>query len=101
MAMARVSMTYGVMPTREQFDAACDEPDPECGPNGSIAATGFRFGNDKRVGDATLSPDELWNELQRAHAEYEGLLASDWDVDPEVVGSWISDVLGCLGFEWI
>lgn len=91
--MTRVSMTYGVMPTREQFDAACDEPDPERGPNGSAAATGFRFGNDKRVGDATLSPDELWTELQRAHAE--------WEAGSEEAGDWCSSVLGCLGFEWI
>lgn len=91
--MARVSMTYGVMPTRKQFDTACDEPDLECGPNGSVAATGFRFGNDKRVGDATLSPDELWTELQRAHAE--------WEAGAEEAGDWCSSVLGCLGFEWI
>jgi hypothetical protein len=91
--MARVSMTCGVMPTREQFDAACDEPDPECGLNGSVAATGFRFGNDRRVGDVTLSPDELWTELQSAHAE--------WESGDEDAGTWCSLVLGCLGFEWI
>ena len=88
-----ISMTYGVMPSREQFDAACREHDPDDPPQACVAEQGFRFGKDKRVGDAHLTPDELWAELGRAKAEY--------DAGDEASGDWCSSVLGCLGFEWI
>lgn len=85
-------MTYGEMPTEEQFDLAYeavmgDEP--------------FEFGNDKRVGNCHLTQSELWTELQKAHREYSEELAGDGSMDPERVGSWIADILGCLGFEWV
>lgn len=98
------SMTYGVMPTREEFDAACLEHDPEDPPEACIAYHGFHFGNDPRVGNETLTPDELWAELQKARAEYEVLLQADLAEGDEAegrVGDWISSVLSCLGFEWI
>lgn len=93
--MARRSMTYGVMPSLEEFDAACAEPDDDCGPDAptSVADRGFSFGNDKRIGNDILSPSELWTELTRAKAEY--------DAGDEAAGDWCSTVLGCLGFEWI
>jgi|CXWL01.1.fsa_nt_gi hypothetical protein len=89
--MARRSMTYGVMPALEEFDAACAEPDDECGK--SVDDVGFSFGNDPRIGTDTLTGTELWNELQKARAEFE---AGD-----EKAGDWCSGVLGCLGFEWV
>lgn len=87
------SMTFGVMPSREEFDAACAAPDEECGR--SVDDDGFSFGNDPRVGDCTLSPAELWDELQRAHAEYAG------GGGDEAAGDWCSSVLHLLGFEWV
>ena len=89
--MARRSMTYGVMHSLEDFDAACAEPDEECGK--SVDDLGFAFGNDERIGTDTLTGTELWNELQKAQAEFE---AGD-----EKAGDWCSSVLGCLGFEWV
>ena len=89
--MARRSMTYGVMPSLEDFDAACAEPDEECGK--SVDDLGFAFGNDERIGTDTLTGTELWNELQKAQAEFE---AGD-----EKAGDWCSAVLGCFGFEWV
>lgn len=89
--MARQTMTFGVMPTREAFDAACAEPDPENGR--SVDNHGFHFGGDPRVGTDTLTPTELWTELGKAHAEYEA--------GRESSGDWLSGVLGCLGFEWV
>jgi hypothetical protein len=74
------SMSYGVMPTREEFDAAFEKSTPD----------GFSFGNDKRVGNCILTADELWAELEKAHAEG---IDHAW--------TWASDVLLCLGFEWI
>ena len=89
--MAKGSMTYGVMPSLEDFDAACAEPDYECGK--SVDDVGFSFGNDRRSGTDTLTGTELWKELQKARAEFE---AGD-----EKASDWCSGVLGCLGFEWV
>ena len=83
--MARKSMSYGVLPTKEEFDAAFDE---EC-PSGQ-----FRFGNDPIVGNSTLTCDELWEELQYEHEVWE-------TAGNEESGDWCSSVLTVLGFEWI
>lgn len=102
----RRSMTYGVMPTREEFDEACREHDPDDPPQACVENLGFPFHNDPRVGDVTLTPDELWEELQKALADYnrpeddgsnEGA-SSCFIAD---AGDWCSSVLGVLGFEWI
>lgn len=89
--MARRSMSYGVMPTREYFDAACAEPDEACGR--SVDDLGFSFGNDPRIGSDTLTGAELWKELDKAH--------TGWEAGDEKAGDWCSVVLGCLGFEWV
>jgi len=55
------SMTFGKMPTREQF-VYCwwktfeNDDDPF-----------FSFTNDKRLGTCKLTLDELWNELHYAY----------------------------------
>lgn len=101
--MAHTSMTYGVLPTREAFDAAFERA---C-PNGT-----FTFGNDKRVGNASLTASQLWRELQDAANEAtaetcEGEWADDSrsyeqiQADEAAAGDWASAVLGQLGFEWI
>jgi len=81
----RKTTTYGVMPTRQEFDEAYEDA--------SIPGRGFRFRNCKRVGTGELSGPELWEELVKAHSEYE---AGD-----EAAGDWCSAVLGCLGWEWV
>ena len=89
--MARRSMTYGLMPSREEFDTACAEPDSECGK--SVDDVGFSFGNDERIGTDALTSGELLEELQTAREE--------WEEGDEKAGDWCSAVLGCLGFEWV
>lgn len=89
--MARRSMTYGVLPSLEEFEAACAEPDGDGGE--SVDDVGFAFGNDERIGTDTLTTGELWNELQNAHR--------DWEDGDDGAGAWCSAVLGCIGFEWI
>jgi len=83
-------MTYGNLPTREVFDRQFAE---------LVSDGEFRFGNDKRVGTCALSPDELWAEIQKAHAEWDGPQA-DADKQDEA-GEWCSTVLECLGIEWV
>jgi hypothetical protein len=79
------SMTYGVMPDWDTFQVAWDLNVPE-----DI----FEFGNDKRVGNCSLTQLEVWDELSLAHQEYsmEG---------KEDSGDWCSLVLYSLGIEWI
>ena len=93
--MAEYTKTYGTMPTREEFDQCWDARMAEEG-----ASDGFHFGNDKRLGTCTLSQDELWEELQKAHREWNGALDHNDDSE-HVLGDWISCVLGVLGFEWV
>jgi hypothetical protein len=97
-----LNLTFGKMPTREQFDLGWDEAVTERwgGAPGEGHDTRFGFGKDERLGDARLTRDELWAELQRASEEYQALLSQDTAMDPETVGDWISRVLGCLGIEW-
>ena len=89
--MADLTLTFGVMPTREQYDAQCALVDPDNGR--SVDDDGFGFGNDKRMGTDRLTSAELWAELVKAQAEHE---AGD-----EAAGDWCSSVLGCLGIEWV
>jgi hypothetical protein len=86
-----ISMTYGILPSREQFDAAWEKKfvfDGETYP--------MSFGNDKRVGSCLLSREELWEELCAAHAKFH----SD-NGENEMAGQWCSDVLSILGIEWV
>ena len=72
--MSGLSLTFGEMPSREQFDAAWDETaarEREESPGGLGVRTGtFGFGRDPRMGDCRLTRDELWDELVKAHGEY-------------------------------
>ncbi len=103
--MRNLTLTHGVMPTREQFDRAWEltaQDEMERDPGGLGVQTGtFAFGNDPRLGNCRLSQDELWKELQKAHKEYESASAGDGEDDPEIVGDWVGTVLYCLGIEWV
>lgn len=79
------TMTYGDLPTEEEFDAAWDAA--------QLPGGKFAFGNDERVGTANLSQVETWAEIQKAHAE--------WEAGSEQAGDWLSSVMGTLGFEWV
>lgn len=97
------SMTYAVMPTREDFDRAFDAVCPD---------GWFKFGNDPFVGFDSLNASELWRELETQLATWEtgehrdgcpgaGECDGSDDCPSEQAGSWCSSVLGILGFEWI
>lgn len=92
----RGPMTFGTMPSREQYDAAWDAVEAVATADGFRPPHMFHFGNDPRMGSLGMTRDELWAELVRAHAEY--------DVPgpgAEEAGEWCSDVLGRLGIEWV
>lgn len=77
------SMTYGTLPSREEFNAAYGDLDKF-----------FSFRNDSRVGTCSMDGDKLWAELEKARKEW-------WDGQMDRSGDWCSDVLSVLGFEWI
>ncbi len=83
---SRLSMTYGILPAYWEYSSKylAEIGDGE----------GFRFGNDKRVGTCTLTCDELWTELVKAHGEFS-------ETGDEAAGDWCSSVLGLLKIEWI
>lgn len=78
------SMTFGQLPSEDEFQAAFDK---HC-PLGT-----FAFSRDKRVGDDDLTASRLWGELTLAVEQFEK--------GDEEAGSWASAVLSMLGFEWI
>jgi hypothetical protein len=87
-----LSYTYGVLPSKEEFDAQFD------------VAVGhgntFSFGNDKRIGNDHLTCDELWIELKQAVEEFEGTAVLPIQKQNDA-GNWASVVLFCLNIEWI
>jgi hypothetical protein len=92
--MAKVTLTYGDLPTRQQFDQLWDEA--------GLEATGFRFTNDPIVGDETMTRSELWEKIEWVWNEYADKLGGmGLGDDPEKQGSWLADVLSCLGVEWV
>lgn len=101
---AHTSMTYAVMPTREDFDRAFDAV---CSDTGK-----FEFGNDPYVGNDALSASQLWRELETQletwnQGEHDPECPGDGECNgnlgcpSEDAGSWCSSVLCILGFEWI
>ena len=96
------SVSYGTLPSRDLFSVLFAN---EC-PDGR-----FSFGNDPYVGTDSLTESQLWRELQAQFATWEaGEHAAHCPGDGscrgdgcpcEDAGSWCSDVLGVLGFEWI
>jgi hypothetical protein len=86
------TMSHGEMPTHEEYDEAWSQ---------TVEGSTFRFGNDPRLGSCELTQEELWTELNKANDEYADLLGGMETEDPEVVGSWLSSVLFCLGIEWV
>jgi hypothetical protein len=96
--MVIFSMTYGQMPTRDQFARAWDktvERERAEGNAGGVQTGTFGFGRDPRLGTCRLSRDELWAEINKAYKE-----ASE-EGGYDRAGSWISSVLYCLGIEWV
>ena len=87
------SMTYGTLPLETEFVAAFETFCPD---------GRFKFGNDERVGNDTLNCTELWNELVKAHGEWNDFSDdTEYGEDADSAGDWCSAVLSVLGFEWI
>lgn len=75
------TLTYGVIPSKDEFIAAFER---EC-PEGH-----FQFGNDRRMGNQALCCAVLWREVCEAALETN-----------DSALQWASDVLYVLGFEWV
>ena len=80
------SFTYGVLPTRDQFQRCWNL---EVGEGKET----FAFGNDPRVGTCKLTEDQVWEELVKAEQE--------WSQGDDEAGDWCWCVLSVLGVEWV
>lgn len=97
----RKSMTYGTLPSREEFETAFDALFDSDDSRVTHGAARFTFTNDPRVGTCMLTANELWCELEKAQKEWYDWTSTRTEVAAEAAGQWCSDVLGILGFEWI
>jgi len=88
--MALFTMTYGTLPTDEQFEAAWRAEIAKAEP----LDWKFALVNDKRVGTCALTQAELWREIQSAHQDYH-------EHGDEEAGDWCSRVLECFSIEWV
>jgi hypothetical protein len=93
--MITLTMTFGQMPTEEQFNQAWSN---HFGQHINHIAEDsgrdlFSFGNDKRVGTDELTQSQVWAEINKAHEEYEQ--------GDDAAGAWVSAVLFSLGIEWV
>ena len=90
---SKISLTYGLMPTRAVYDLAWGKTWRE----GGLEGDRFPFGMDLRVGTVAMTRDQLWGALLEAHAE----AVNGAGDAASAAGSWCSDVLGALGVEWV
>lgn len=99
----RKMMTYGTLPTREEFDGAFVRA---CSWGIPRRALTYAFTNDPRVGTCELTAEEVWRELMEARGEWQGWIRATTgqamtEDQADASGQWCSDVLGVLGFEWV
>lgn len=80
------SMTYGIMPTRDQFEDGWHAKREA----GALAGNHFYFGQDSRVGTCMLNEFEVWEYLEKALDEN----------TPESL-EWIASVLRYLDIDWV
>jgi hypothetical protein len=80
-----IRYSYGILPEQEEFDRCFER---EC-PDGI-----FEVRNDVIYGSTSFSCSELWDEIVTNLDLWE----HDWG---DMYGKWCSDVLYCLGIEWI
>jgi hypothetical protein len=92
-------MTYGVMPTREQFDMAFETECPD-GYNIRLNRTDSSSVEDFMLGDGCLSANQLWcalSEIVEAYMESTQVASTEDEIRMDLVSS----ILFTLGFEWI
>lgn len=85
----RISFTYGVLPPRDLFTYRFERVCPE---------GKYDIRNCRRVGSATFTEPELWQEVETAASEF---TRAEDDAAGDKAGEWASCVLETLGIEWI
>lgn len=87
-----VSMNYGDMPTKKQFDKAFER---EAGDsyNIKLGSSDSRAADGTIIGDGDYDSDELYKGVKQ--------LVKKWEKGSEPAGNVASSILYTLGFEWI
>ncbi len=94
------SMTYGVMPSHEDFDAAFERECPN-GYNITLGASDSKAVDGFKLGDGCWTADQLWDAVNE--------IVTHWATDTNDEAGDLQDtrvdlvscILGTLGFEWI
>lgn len=97
-----IGLTYGVLPTREQFSAAFDRECPE-GYRISLSRSDSRACDGFRLGDGTWAEEELWAAVVEIVTCEDDSDDSDDQNQVEVPQALdlVSAIMETLGFEWI
>lgn len=87
--MARRTLTYGVLPSRRDFDIAMGDQRFRI----QLGASDSRAADGTSIGDGSYGPDELWKGL--------GQLVRKFERGSEPAGDLAASILSTLGFEWV
>ena len=97
------AMTYGTLPTRAEFDEAFERECPD-GYHMQLGETDSRAVDGFRLGDGTLTADQLWAGVTEIVAYLPAGMSDD---DPaelakqDAAMDLVSGIMASLGFEWV
>jgi hypothetical protein len=84
-------LAYGELPNRHSFDLHYRE---------YYGDKRTSFWGDSRLGTCLVSRDGLWEELQKAQAEWFGATAESY-AGSNAAGEWCARVLFSIGIIWV
>lgn len=94
-----ISLTYGHLPTFEDFESAFDIACPNNDYRIKLSQSDARACDDFTLGDGEWRCSELWQALNEIHETW---LESDMDDNSiDAAMDIVSSILYTLGFEWI
>ncbi len=98
-------LSWGTFPVRQEFDDAFESDEVIRRMGGYAISHGSLKVTDDfdAIGGLYEDSEELWQELQRLWTLYLSLPEHDGGLTEKQdrAASWVSDILGTLGFEWI
>jgi len=90
------TMTYGTMPTREEFDEAFDRECPN-GYNIVLSRSDSRAMDNYNLGDGKYTARELWFAIKQIVDSED--VDTTWADDGPM--NLVSSIMETLGFEWV
>lgn len=101
----QISMTYGVLPTREQFSEAFDRECPRGQYNIRLGASDSRTVDGFKLGDGDWTESQLWDAIQEivnaSQVAPDEETQSEYYARIDLAMDLVSSIMSTLGFEWI